>query len=1463
MRSDIWGLLGISPTGDRKAIRSAYAAQSRLHHPEEEPEYFVELNQAYKQALDFARTAGAGDADVNSREGRENKGSAENRGDREDRNSADGRRVERNRKGEEDRNGRYREGAGDTGDSDDQEDKGSSESVKSYGTESGRIHSGAENKEKQSAQMHDSAGDERKESAQIRDSIGDEKKESAQMHDGAGDEKKESAQIHGGAGDEEENGTTHKLNRAKSEDRQESAAETNSTRKDDGEKESAKVIGGIGGSGSRRESAASSDNNEEDEDKQKFTPATAGSPEEPAERESGSTDARENELSLLGRLADAQQKAIQQSMDTGALHEFIALFTNPKQAKNADAWRRFFLSETFLGEQYAEGFARGLYAYLMEQEACPHDNLPMALLQELAIAYALVPHFAGEEYREGMKYPKEWYKVSVEQTFPARKQVAEIFNRQGWDCDLKSMTRRMLKQPANKVRHNAFSDYLDLKEMGRQGLLTEAEKETWQHILGLGQVHYLFERNGKRLGSADYESRSECVVKLYVQWLKDEGLPECVLKFLYQKFAFRELEHSSTKGLYGALKEQVLRQLPQVEELLFGQDGLEQKATKVYRVCSRIINDNQNNYEKSIYEETPEIRERVEALFAMPEWRELQGDRGLFDKLCGGAQRLVMPRSLAEGLIRYLQQGDFPEPRCTELLESLLRSLATARMCREIDYRFRVPVPDVDMDDLEGNGDFWQYYLMRGFGFRHSRIRGTWEDGYLYEMDGECYLPAYIRYLYAPSRVWQRAFTGFCQETESIPEPVSAVCSLPDGRVLRVEFHYHYCLYFLEETPVLAPILSFAQLHRWALEHLQTGTDTGQDADGQTEGQVRDFFFLLAVTAIEDSERRAAEELIMQWLGKLPLYPQSCPLLARLLAADNDRLPAGTRAVYYEEQERFCFRAVVSGEGIRIYRQMEFGWEDRIFRRAEFGWKEVPLSLEALGLGRGWVPAQALVGVSPVELPPVELPPVGLSSEGLSPEGLPSEGLSSEGLSPVELPPAELSPVELPPEGLSSVELPPEGLPPVKLSPVGLSSAELSPVGLPPAELENLARESLLLLRQPKPVPLATQNLEGMDVLQKAQAVLKAMGFPEGVEGYCVLRYGQERERRHDKVFYGALSPFGFPVGIHSPEYERSMRFHMDVSRTKIKEGKRYVGRFGWGFKYSHQSDFWPLCVYQGDSGTYYADGTVRMYRAQSLDKLLADWLKPELEGVTEVEVYGGILTVSRLDHRLEYCYGEKDFQDSVHGTGQTVADFFTVFGGYRLWETFARWMDAALGKGLPDWVNVLTIGQALGKEEGEGSILSLTGCYVEEVNLDLLELQERLGAEDSQEDFQEEEEREKPAGGQGEPEGQGNLEGQKAPEGNEELEGQEEGKAQEEQKEYEEWEQPNAQQAALAESMPEYREYPLEAPRLVWGKGLAVHMVRQSLWDAARWYLEERPGEGAELLRNRRIRVEIVDQAY
>ena len=244
----------------------------------------------------------------------------------------------------------------------------------------------------------------------------------------------------------------------------------------------------------------------------------------------------QRETSLLKLLDQAAEQAIKKSMEAGALHDFIALFENPKQAKQADTWKRFFLSDVFLKEQFSEEFGKGLFTYLSKQNLCPSDNLPMGLLQELAVAYAFIPHFAGEEYFDGLKYPKEWYKVSVENTFPGRRYAAEIFNMQGRECDLKSMTNRILRQPAIKVRHNAFSDYLTMKEMSRDGRLTDGEKEIWQHILGVCQPFYLYERNGKQIGSGSYEARSECVVKLYVQWLMDEQLPEEVQRAGTQQY---------------------------------------------------------------------------------------------------------------------------------------------------------------------------------------------------------------------------------------------------------------------------------------------------------------------------------------------------------------------------------------------------------------------------------------------------------------------------------------------------------------------------------------------------------------------------------------------------------------------------------------------------------------------------------------------------------------------------------------------------------------------------------------------------------------------------------------------------------------------------------------------------------------------------------------------------------------
>ena len=50
-RENIWEILGIRPTEDKRAIRRAYAQACRTCHPEDQPEEFRQLHQAYEQAL--------------------------------------------------------------------------------------------------------------------------------------------------------------------------------------------------------------------------------------------------------------------------------------------------------------------------------------------------------------------------------------------------------------------------------------------------------------------------------------------------------------------------------------------------------------------------------------------------------------------------------------------------------------------------------------------------------------------------------------------------------------------------------------------------------------------------------------------------------------------------------------------------------------------------------------------------------------------------------------------------------------------------------------------------------------------------------------------------------------------------------------------------------------------------------------------------------------------------------------------------------------------------------------------------------------------------------------------------------------------------------------------------------------------------------------------------------------------
>lgn len=59
---NFWSVLGLEPTRDVSAIKRAYARKARECHPEEDPEGFLRLREAYQAALDYAQRDAAAPA---------------------------------------------------------------------------------------------------------------------------------------------------------------------------------------------------------------------------------------------------------------------------------------------------------------------------------------------------------------------------------------------------------------------------------------------------------------------------------------------------------------------------------------------------------------------------------------------------------------------------------------------------------------------------------------------------------------------------------------------------------------------------------------------------------------------------------------------------------------------------------------------------------------------------------------------------------------------------------------------------------------------------------------------------------------------------------------------------------------------------------------------------------------------------------------------------------------------------------------------------------------------------------------------------------------------------------------------------------------------------------------------------------------------------------------------------------
>ncbi len=914
----------------------------------------------------------------------------------------------------------------------------------------------------------------------------------------------------------------------------------------------------------------------------------------------------EQELELLLRLEQEEEKKLEESRRFGALKQLIEIFEDPKKINNAEIWKKFFISEEFLREQNSKEFADGMFQYLSQMHTENNyrmESLPSRFLLEMSISYGLLPNTSDN------------YFVQASGGFYGRNIAANIWNSQKEEYPYPN---RILFKPENIVRLRSFSDYFRLMNMNKNQYLTRNNRNSWEKILMSGCANHLYELKGKGYREIYETTRSTCFITLLTFWLQTEQVPHCVLEYMYKEYSLKTIEHTSTQRIYAPLKQAILKQYPQIEEDMFDENGKVQIMDNWYRALMRIVSDNHSDYDKGLYEESAQIKERVEQLFSCPEWEKIQYEPELFEKMFLQLHnRKVLPKSLAIRLIDfYSQDGPWDNVgRVQLMLEGLYQSLGFIRKMKEIDGMVSVPLEMARVEDIgDDNKEFWYYFLMCGFGFRSASIKGSSNSNQEYAKGSTYYLPPYINEIYYPSLEWQKLFTGFDKKENKICNPVSEEFILPDGKKLKAEFYLHYVLYYLDDELVFQPSYTWEKAMEFA---------------GKIE-RTDQFFYLLAITRIQPQERKQAKEQIEMRLKNLSLYPPTRSVIATLLAQDNGRdweeeqeiseyeaedvrehwmLEDREKvlAVYYMEQEKYCFRLTATKENITLFYQEKFGWTELYERN----WEE-------------WGENAALGGE------------------------------------------------------------------------------------------KNWSREALDMmhsLRQPKPVSIGAISLEGMDNEKKAEEILEALKMhmrykekkeelcaivpgeqwsmedskelsdffkKEGrylTESYCVLRYGEDK--RNERVFYCSMEPYGFPVADHNMEFESTYQYNLNNLDKKIKEKYWIVGRFGWGEIYNPKYGFEPKPIAIGKSGTYYADGFIRLRRAQNLSELLSQLF--DFSNVMEVESYEGVLSISRLNHSLEYCYSKEDFYKSVYNKEILWADLFTKFTKAEiLWE-FGLWMDKLL----------------------------------------------------------------------------------------------------------------------------------------------------------------------------------------
>lgn len=897
-----------------------------------------------------------------------------------------------------------------------------------------------------------------------------------------------------------------------------------------------------------------------------------------------------------------------------ALMELGELLQNKRTRNKSEVWRRFFLSESFLEVQCEEAFGRELLEYLHVdepktlEEAVWQESLPQSFLIELVIAYGMLPDEDG--------YIHERKGDSVQEA--VRRVWNEDLERRRYHMRLDHI--RTLYRPENLVRMRSFSDYLTLRSLNAQGKL--AEEKSFVKLLVGGRSSCLYEQDSQKVLLS--ETRSECLIPLLAYWLRQEKVPAAACRYMYQEYGLKDMEHSSNRQLYAGLKEAILQQQPDIERELYEEKGMEQLRKSWKKKLTQVLSAYHSAYDKRIYEESEKLREQEQALFQGEEWEKLRDTPELLQVLHEElANRRVVPITLVRRVCA-LYEDRAGEEKVGKLLEGLGRARSFRRQLLEADYTKDYVYEKTTMEEIDWNSrDFWEYFLTVSFGEQPVPEREIYFEEMAQEwceipLDRQESVPAYMEELYLPSMEWRKRFTGFDEELEKISNPKRMEIPFSQGQLLEAEFHLHYIRWFLNQEPVDRPVLNFGNLQRLSVS-LKSSWQ---------------FFYLLAVTGLEEEEQEQACTLILEQLKGLCLEPVSLPVLAEAIAKERAawnswcrqkdpgeisqaflraqrrgslRVGVKERGVemLYEEQERFCFRAEVSEDGVRVFRKTIWGWEEWELLDGE---EELEEELPREGKRRF-----ALEKLGRLRQPgPVKI--ASYSLLGMEPEEKAGQILGAC-------------------KWQETVRGRGKGIPYLQSFPWG------------PEDL---------------PGPVADLRVNRRGIPRAAEDFFKQEGLFM-TDSYVVLHMGEQPGKRFDRVFYASTNFFSFDLHFQSPDAFDTYNNRVGALKKKIREPHLVAGRFGWGSPYEARYIFAPMPFAVGESGSFYAYDFLRLYRADSLAGLLAKLY--DFSWVSRADIFEGRLTVSRFDKSLEYCYSDEDYAQCLDSGTETLPEQFTEFG--------------------------------------------------------------------------------------------------------------------------------------------------------------------------------------------------------